>query len=49
MQNFSGLSGLGIIGAMAQEVEQLKEAMEQPEIQTVAGMEFYKKSEAKRS
>ena len=27
---------------MAQEVEQLKEAMEQPEIQTVAGMEFYK-------
>ena len=33
---------LGIIGAMAQEVEQLKEAMEQPQIETVAGMEFYK-------
>ncbi len=33
---------LGIIGAMAQEVEQLKEAMAQPEIVTVAGMEFYK-------
>jgi len=33
---------LGIIGAMAQEVEQLKEAMAQPEIVTVAGMDFYK-------
>lgn len=33
---------LGIIGAMAVEVEQLKQAMENPEIITVAGMEFYK-------
>lgn len=33
---------LGIIGAMAQEVEQLKNEMEQPEIVTAAGMEFYK-------
>lgn len=33
---------LGIIGAMAQEVEQLKNEMEQPEIITVAGMDFYK-------
>ncbi len=33
---------LGIIGAMAEEVEQLKQEMEQPEIVTVAGMEFYK-------
>lgn len=33
---------LGIIGAMAQEVRQLKEAMEQPRIETVAGMEFYR-------
>lgn len=33
---------LGIIGAMPQEVEQLKNEMSQPEITTVAGMEFYK-------
>lgn len=33
---------LGIIGAMPQEVEQLKNEMAQPEIVTVAGMEFYK-------
>lgn len=33
---------LGIIGAMAQEVEQLKSEMEQPEIITVAGMDFYR-------
>lgn len=33
---------LGIIGAMAVEVEQLKAAMENPEITTIAGMEFYK-------
>lgn len=33
---------LGIIGAMAQEVRQLKDAMEQPRIETVAGMEFYR-------
>lgn len=33
---------LGIIGAMAQEVEQLKGEMEQPEITTVAGMDFYR-------
>lgn len=33
---------LGIIGAMPQEVEQLKAEMAQPEITTVAGMEFYK-------
>lgn len=32
---------LGIIGAMPQEVEQLKLEMEEPEITTVAGMEFY--------
>lgn len=33
---------LGIIGAMPQEVEQLKAEMAQPEITKVAGMEFYK-------
>ncbi|MCD8368828.1 MAG: 5'-methylthioadenosine/adenosylhomocysteine nucleosidase [Clostridiales bacterium] len=33
---------LGIIGAMAQEVEQLKQEMASPEIVTVAGMDFYK-------
>lgn len=33
---------LGIIGAMADEVEQLKAAMSGPEISVVAGMEFYK-------
>jgi len=33
---------LGIIGAMAQEVEQLKNEMEHPDITTVAGMDFYK-------
>lgn len=33
---------LGIIGAMPQEVEQLKSEMENPEITRVAGMEFYK-------
>ncbi len=33
---------LGIIGAMAQEVEQLKQEMTSPEIVTVAGMDFYK-------
>lgn len=33
---------LGIIGAMPQEVEQLKNEMENPEITRVAGMEFYK-------
>lgn len=33
---------LGIIGAMAEEVEQLKQEMVQPEICTVAGMDFYK-------
>lgn len=33
---------LGIIGAMPEEVEQLKQEMMQPEITTVAGMEFYK-------
>lgn len=33
---------LGIIGAMPQEVEQLKSEMENPEITKVAGMEFYK-------
>ncbi|MCD8084068.1 MAG: 5'-methylthioadenosine/adenosylhomocysteine nucleosidase [Clostridiales bacterium] len=32
---------LGIIGAMAQEVEQLKQEMESPRIVTVAGMDFY--------
>lgn len=35
---------LGIIGAMPQEVEQLKAEMKQPEITVVAGMEFYKGS-----
>ena len=33
---------LGIIGAMAEEVEQLKKEMAQPEIISVAGMDFYK-------
>ncbi len=33
---------LGIIGAMAQEVEQLKNEMEQPVVARVAGMDFYK-------
>lgn len=33
---------LGIIGAMAVEVAQLKNEMKQPEISRVAGMEFYK-------
>lgn len=33
---------LGIIGAMAQEVEQLKKEMKQPRVDTVAGMSFYK-------
>lgn len=33
---------LGIIGAMAEEVEQLKREMEQPEIVSVAGMDFYR-------
>lgn len=33
---------LGIIGAMAQEVEQLKGEMEKPEIARTAGMDFYK-------
>ena len=33
---------LGIIGAMKAEVEQLKQEMKQPEVVTVAGMEFYK-------
>lgn len=33
---------LGIIGAMAEEVEQLKQEMECPEIVSVAGMDFYK-------
>ncbi len=33
---------LGIIGAMAEEVELLKEEMEQPRIISVAGMDFYK-------
>ncbi len=33
---------LGIIGAMKAEVEQLKQEMDQPEVVTVAGMEFYK-------
>lgn len=33
---------LGIIGAMDREVAQLKSEMENPEITTVAGMEFYK-------
>ncbi|MCC8126378.1 MAG: 5'-methylthioadenosine/adenosylhomocysteine nucleosidase [Clostridiales bacterium] len=33
---------LGIIGAMAEEVQQLKAEMELPEIRNVAGMEFYR-------
>jgi adenosylhomocysteine nucleosidase len=33
---------LGIIGAMAQEVEQLKNEMTEPQIEKVARMEFYK-------
>lgn len=33
---------LGIIGAMAEEVEQLKKEMEPAEISSVAGMDFYK-------
>lgn len=33
---------LGIIGAMMEEVAQLKEIMEQAEVITVAGMDFYK-------
>lgn len=33
---------LGIIGAMAEEVEQLKAEMDAPEIVSVAGMDFYK-------
>lgn len=33
---------LGIIGAMLEEVAQLKEIMEQPEVVSVAGMDFYK-------
>lgn len=33
---------LGIIGAMEDEVEQLKAAMSCPEVSVVAGMEFYK-------
>ncbi len=33
---------LGIIGAMAQEVAALKNAMEHVEIRTIAGMEFYR-------
>ena len=32
---------LGIIGAMDEEVHQLKEHMEEPEVISVAGMEFY--------
>ena len=32
---------LGIIGAMDVEVKKLREMMEDPEIQTVAGMTFY--------
>ncbi|MGL5435919.1 MAG: 5'-methylthioadenosine/adenosylhomocysteine nucleosidase [Lachnospiraceae bacterium] len=32
---------LGIIGAMAEEVAQLKEAMSQPAVVTLAGMDFY--------
>ncbi len=35
---------LGIIGAMAQEVEQLKQEMKESEIITVAGMDFYRGS-----
>ena len=33
---------LGIIGAMAEEVEQLKKEMEAPLVTAVAGMDFYK-------
>ena len=33
---------LGIIGAMAEEVEHLKAEMESPQIVSVAGMDFYK-------
>jgi len=33
---------LGIIGAMAEEVAQLKEIMRQPEVTQIAGMDFYK-------
>lgn len=33
---------LGIIGAMAEEVEQLKQDMACPEVTKIAGMEFYK-------
>ena len=33
---------LGIIGAMAQEVAALKEAMSGVEVRTAAGMDFYK-------
>ena len=33
---------LGIIGAMKEEVQQLKDAMEQARVQSVAGMDFYK-------
>ena len=33
---------LGIIGAMKAEVAQLKQEMNQPEVVTVAGMEFYR-------
>lgn len=33
---------LGIIGAMMEEVAQLKEIMEQAEVSSVAGMDFYK-------
>ena len=33
---------LGIIGAMAEEVRLLKEAMTEAEIASVAGMKFYK-------
>ncbi len=33
---------LGIIGAMAEEVAQLKEAMDRPEVINLAGMDFYK-------
>ena len=33
---------LGIIGAMPQEVEQLKKEMDAPQVVTVAGMDFYR-------
>lgn len=33
---------LGIIGAMAEEVEQLKKEMKEPEVVSLAGMDFYK-------